>query len=199
MSLPSLAVNRPVLTSLVMILIIIGGILSYQSMGQEIFPQISMEVVTVSTFMPGASPKETEQLLTIPLEEEISKIDQIDNITSTSGENFSTILVQFDVGIDNIFEKVTEIQNQIEKVDRFPDEAEATVVRERKARFETITLSVIGRAQENEVRDFVMDFGVALKTIPGVTEVDVAGLREREIGSRSTPTVCRATVSPFSG
>ena len=187
MSLPSLAVNRPVLANLMMILIVIGGLLSYRNMGQEIFPQISTEMVTVSTFMQGASPKEIEQLLTIPLEEEISKIDQIDNITSTSAENFSTIVIQFDVGIDNIFEKVTEIQNQIEKVERFPEEAEAPEVREQKTTFETITMAVVGRASEKEVREFVIDFEIALKGIAGVAEVDVSGLREREIWVEADP------------
>ncbi len=180
-SIPSISVGRPILANLLMILVVIGGIFSYQQMGSEIFPELHLEMVTVSTVLPGASPKEVEQLLTIPIEEEISKIDEIDQLTSVSSENVSSIIIQFKVGIDSIFEKITEIQNQIEKVQRFPEEATKPDVREISPPFETLTLAVLGNAPESEVRSFVEDFRESLKTIPGVNDVDVAGLREREI------------------
>jgi len=180
-SIPSISVGRPILANLLMILVIFGGIFSYQQMGSEIFPELHLEMVTVSTVLPGASPKEVEQLLTIPIEEEISKIDEIDQLTSVSSENVSSIVIQFKVGIDSIVEKTTEIQNQIEKVQRFPEEATKPDVREISPPFETLTLAVLGNAPESEVRSFVEDFRESLKTIPGVNDVDVAGLREREI------------------
>jgi multidrug efflux pump subunit AcrB len=187
MSLPALAVRRPVLANLMMLLVLVGGVMSFRNMGSEIFPEMSIGMVTVVTVLPGASPKEVEQLLTIPLEEEIGKVDEIDQMTSTSSESVSVILVQFEVGVENIFEKVTEIQNQIEKVERFPEEAEPPEVREQKAPFELVSLSILGTAPESEVRDFVLELDEALKTIPGVTEVDVGGLREREIWAEVDP------------
>ncbi|MEE2775945.1 MAG: efflux RND transporter permease subunit [Acidobacteriota bacterium] len=181
MSLPSLAVRRPVMANLVMLLIIVGGVVSYQNMGSEIFPEIPIGMVTVTTVLPGASPKEIEQLLTIPLEEQLQKVDEIDQLTSMSAENISNIMIMFEPGVENIFEKVTEIQNQIEKVERFPGKAEPPDVREMSMPLELLTLALVGTAPEGESRDFARDLSEELKTVPGVSEIDIGGLREREI------------------
>ncbi len=181
MSVPSISVNRPILANLLMILVIVGGIFSYQQMGQEIFPEMPMEMVNVTTILPGASPKEVEQLLTIPIERELEKIDDIDVMTSTSGDGFSSIVIQFEAGVGDLFQKVTEIQNQIEKVERFPAEAERPSVTEVKASFEIMTLSLVGDAPEREMRDLSRDLRESLRRVPGIDEVTVHGLREREI------------------
>ncbi len=181
MNLPQIAVRKPVLVNLIVILILIGGVFSYQQMAKDRFPDVSIEAVMVSTLMPGASPKEIEQLLTIPMEEEIAKIDDIDEINSTSTEAMSMIVVQFESGVDNIFEKITEIQNQIEKVERFPDEAENPAVQEMKVAFDSVSVSVQGVAPESEIKEFVEDLEDEIKNLPGVDEVRVAGLRKREI------------------
>lgn len=175
-----LAVRKPVLVNLVLLLVLVGGIVSYREMPKDQFPDVSVEAVSVTTVMPGASPKEMEQLLTIPMEEEIAKIDDIDEMNSLSAEGISNIFVGFYPGVD-IFEKITEIQNQIEKVERFPEEAENPVVQEIKVDFPTLALSVVGTAPEREIKEFVDDLEDEIKNLPGVDEVRVAGLREREI------------------
>lgn len=181
MTLSELSVSRPVMVNLLVALIVIGGVVSYREMAKDQFPDVSMEMVMVTTTMPGASPKEIEQILTIPMEEQISKIDEIDEISSTSSEAVSTIMVQFEPGIESIFEKITEIQNQIEKVERFPAEAKNPQVQEMKIPFPTVSVSVRGTAPEGEIKEFVEDLEEALENLPGVDDVRVAGLREREI------------------
>ena len=107
MGITDLAVRKPVLVNLLVILILIGGVVSYRQMAQDQFPEVSMEMVMITTIMPGASPKEMEQLITTPIEEQIALIDEIDSINSTSSEAISTIMVQFEPGIESVFEKVT--------------------------------------------------------------------------------------------
>jgi multidrug efflux pump subunit AcrB len=185
-SLPSLSVRKPVLVNLLVVLTIIGGVVSYRQMPKDEMPDVAVDAVIVTTILPGASPKETEQILTIPLEEQIAKIDDIDEMNSTSMEGVSSIFVAFLPGVD-IFEKITEIQNQIEKVERFPEEAERPSVTEIKVSFDTISIAVTGTAPEREVKDFVDDFEDELKNLPGVDEVRIAGLREREIFVEADP------------
>lgn len=187
MSIASLSVRQPTLMNLLMMLVIVGGIFSYTNMPQDRFPDVSVETIIVTTVMPGASPKEMEQLITIPLEEEIAKVDEIDEMTSTSADGVSTIVLEMEPGIENFFEKITEVQNQIELVEDFPDEAEPPVVTEIKVAFDTITLAILGTAPEKEIKEFVEDFESELKIIPGVEEVDIAGLREREIWVEADP------------
>lgn len=176
----SFSVKRPVLIHLVVILLVIGGAVSYRQMAHEQFPDIDSDRAIITTVMPGASPKEIEQLITTPMEEELAKIDDIDEMQSTSSDSTSTILIFFLPGVD-LFEKITEIQNQIEKVERFPEEAENPIVVEARPNFPAIAVSVVGSSPEPEVKAFVDDFEDELKSLAGVDEIRIAGVREREI------------------
>lgn len=172
---------------MIMGLILIGGALSYWQMGRERYPDVTVDVIVISTFMSGASPKEIEQLLTIPLEEQIAKIDEIDQMTSISADGISSIFVELESSVDNVFEKLTQVQNQIELVQNFPDEADNPVVIEARIPFHTLTLSIVGFAPEHEIKAFADDLEAELNLIKGVEEVTITGLREREIWIECDP------------
>lgn len=181
MNIPDWSVRNPVLVNLLIFLVFVGGVVSYRQMAKAEYPEVMLEAVMVITVMPGTSPKEIEQLITIPLEEEIAKIDDIKRMESGSAEGMSSIMVEFDVEVDDVFDKLTEVQNQIQKVEHFPDEAEPPIVVEMRPPFSTVTVAVLGTAPEHEVKEFVDDLEDDLKNIDGVEEVRIAGLREREI------------------
>lgn len=181
MKLIELFVRQPVLVNLLVILILVSGVFSYRNMAQDQFPDVSVDIVMVTTLMQGAAPQEVEQLITTPLEEEIAKLDGIDRMTSVSSDGRSLIAIELEAGVDSIFEKVTEVQNQIEKVQNFPQEAETPIVTEIKVRFDTVTVALIGHAPETEVKKFAELLDDELNNLAGVEEVVIAGLREREI------------------
>ncbi|MEM1246283.1 MAG: efflux RND transporter permease subunit [Acidobacteriota bacterium] len=187
-SLPRLGVANPVLVHLIVILTVIAGIMAYRTMPKDQYPDVAMAAVVVTTVFPGASPKEVEQLVTIPLEEELTQLDDIDTMESTSSEGISVVFLQFDTDVDENFEKVTEVQNKINQVQRFPDDAEPSKVQEVKPPFFTATVAVLGSAPEHEVKEYTDDLENALKNLSGVAEVRVAGLREREIWVEVDPT-----------
>ena len=81
MSLPAFSVKHRFLANMLMIIATIWGFMAYRSMPKDRFPDVSVDTIMVSTVMPGASPKEMEELITIPLEEEIAKVDGIDEMT----------------------------------------------------------------------------------------------------------------------
>ena len=188
MSLPRLGVNNPVLVHLIVLLTVIAGIMAYRTMPKDQYPDVAMAAVMVSTVMPGASPKETEQLITIPLEEELAQLDDIDTMESGSAEGISTIFLQFNTDVDENFEKMTEVQNKINQVQRMPEDAEPSMVIEVKPPFFTATVAVLGSAPEHELKEFSEDLEDALKNLSGVAEVRVSGLREREIWVEVDPT-----------
>ena len=187
MSISSNSVRQPVLVNLLVLLVIVGGVFSYRNMAQEQFPDVSVDVIMISTLMPGASPKEIEELITIPLEEEFGNIDEIDSMTSISSDGSSSIMIQLESGVKNVFEKLTEVQNKIERVRNFPTEAEDPIVQEMKVPFDTVTVSLVGNAPEHIVKKFAEELEDGLKMIPGVEQVVVAGLREREIWVECDP------------
>jgi len=181
MSLGSFSVRHGVLLNIFVILVCVWGVMSFLNMPRDLFPDVTTESIMVTTIMPGASPKEIEELITIPIEEELIKVDQVDELISSSGEGASTIFMTFETGVDNFFEKVTDVQNNVNRVRDLPEDAEKPVVQEIKVAFDIITVSLVGDAPELDMREFAERLDDEIKLIDGVQEIDITGLREREV------------------
>lgn len=76
------------------------GIYSFISVPRNLNPEVNIPIVTISAFFPGASPKDVESLVTIPLENQIKKIDGVSTYRSSSSENLSLLIVEFIAGTD---------------------------------------------------------------------------------------------------
>lgn len=187
MNLGKFSVSQGVLLNLIMILLAVGGIISFMDMSRDLFPDVSTESISITTILPGASPKEVEELLTTPIEEEVANVDQIDEMISTSSEGVSNIFLTFEPGTKNFFEKVTEVQNEVDRVQDLPTDAEEPLVREIKVSFDLITVCLVGNAPEREVKEFAERLEDQVKIIPGVQEVSMQGIREREIWVEADP------------
>jgi len=151
-------------------------------MKQEAFPNISFDYVTVSTFYMGATPQEVEKLITIPLEEELEQVDDIKEITSTSIENLSTIMIQIDPDADNKDKVVQDIQTAVDRVKDLPSDIEDDpIVIERETKnMPVIQVSLTGLPYP-ELRDHAEALKERLQDIPGVAKIEKSGWLEREM------------------
>ena len=181
MSIPKFSIQQPILVNLFMIIIIAAGLFSFQNISKEEFPEIALNGVTILTTYPGVSPKEIEELITKPIEEEISDIDDIDNITSFSSEGRSLINVEFTLAAADIYRKLQEVQTEVDKVKDLPKDAEDPEITETKHLFHLITVAVVGEGMERQMKEIVDDMIYDFKKTYGVGEVEVMGEREREI------------------
>ena len=100
MNLPKLAIERPVFMSCVVIMILVLGVMAYNSLGVDLFPDVSFPFVFVTTPYQGASPEEIETQISKPLEEEFSSIQGVKKVTSSNQEGFSVVIVQFNLEVD---------------------------------------------------------------------------------------------------
>ena len=80
--------HNPVAANLIMLGIVFGGLLTIPQIRQEVFPEIEVELVTVSVAYPGAAPAEVEEAICVRIEEEIQGVDGIDRVRSTASEVF---------------------------------------------------------------------------------------------------------------
>jgi len=94
------SIKRPVFIFSIFLLSIILGLVSLERLGVDLFPDVNIPVVIVNTVYPGAGAEEVEQLVSRPLEEEISSIAGIDRLSSKNVENLSTVIVKFSLGTD---------------------------------------------------------------------------------------------------
>jgi HAE1 family hydrophobic/amphiphilic exporter-1 len=183
MNLPQLAVNRPVFVSCVVILLMIMGALAYNSLGVDLFPDVSFPYVFVSTPYQGASPEEMESLISKPLEEELSSLQGVKKVTSTNQEGFSTVVVQFTLETDakdaeqQVRDRVAFVRPQLPKgidepVIRRMDPSDQAVI-------QLSLQSTLSPADAFDLADQVVK--PQLAQVPGVGVVNIQGGTKREI------------------
>ncbi len=112
-------VRRHVLTTVLVLIAIILGVLSYTGLGVRRFPKIDFPVVTVTTVYPGGSPSEIETEITKRVEDAISSISGIDNVKSYSQQGVSAVVIQFNLDQD-VDIKAVDIRNQVDKIHQRP-------------------------------------------------------------------------------
>jgi HAE1 family hydrophobic/amphiphilic exporter-1 len=124
MSLYSSAVKKPVTTLMIFIGIIVFGIYSLVYIPIDFFPEMEPPIITVFTFYSGASAADIEENITTRLENSFSTLTNLKKITSTSKDNLSLILLEFEWG-KNLDEATNEIRDALNRVERFlPEDSE---------------------------------------------------------------------------
>jgi hydrophobic/amphiphilic exporter-1 (mainly G- bacteria), HAE1 family len=98
--LPSIAVRRPVLTTMLVVVFLVLGLFGFMRLNTELFPDIEFPVVSIIAVYPGAGPEEIELQVTDRLEEAVATLPAVDRIYSYSQQNVSMVVVQFDLGVD---------------------------------------------------------------------------------------------------
>src|SRR5690349_8480648 len=88
------------LVLLVILLVSLIGVFSFSSLPRVLNPQIKIPIVIVSTVLPGASPKDVESLVTIPIEDSVSSLSKVKTMTSSSQDSVSVVTLEFESGVD---------------------------------------------------------------------------------------------------
>ena len=126
-------IRYPIYANALIIITAMAGIFSLTMMPQSFFPELQPDKVYVNVSYPGASPEEIEQGITTRIEESLSGIKGIEEITSTSSENMSTVTVQIYEGFD-IDEVLQDVKNSVDAIYSFPQGAEKPTIQKQKSR-----------------------------------------------------------------
>ena len=132
-SLISYFIKYPIFANALIMITAIAGIFSLVVMPQSFFPELSPNKVYINTSYPGASPEEIEKGITTRIEESLSGIKGIEEITSTSSENTSNVTVQIYEGFD-IDEVLQNVKNSVDAIYSFPEGAEKPTIQKQKSR-----------------------------------------------------------------
>ncbi|PJA15439.1 MAG: AcrB/AcrD/AcrF family protein [Elusimicrobia bacterium CG_4_10_14_0_2_um_filter_56_8] len=183
MKITEIAVQKPIFTTMMILTIVVLGAFSYFRLGVDLFPNVEFPFVIVQTALRGAGPEEVESSITKPIEEAVNTISGIEDITSTSYEGLSIVMVKFilekngDVAAQEVRDKVNSVQRQL------PQGTDAPMI----AKFDMGATPVLNVVIYGD-RDLIGLTQIAKKkikenieTVNGVGAVDIVGGREREI------------------
>ena len=120
-------VHNSVAANMFMFFILIAGILTIPRIKMEVFPDISIDVISVSVVYPGASPKDVEDGICVRIEEKVQGLRGIKKISSTAIENYGVTSIEVIPG-ENIDEILDQIKMQIDAINSFPNSAEKPIV-----------------------------------------------------------------------
>ncbi|MBU4536663.1 efflux RND transporter permease subunit [Patescibacteria group bacterium] len=176
-------IRKKSFTILLIFSLIIAGLFSLVSIPKESAPEIQIPIAIVSTFLPGASAVDTERLITNKVEDQlINNLDSLDSITSTSGEGFSSIVVNFNADAD-IQLSIQKVKDEIDKVkSELPSEAEDPIVSDINFADQPILmLSITSDLPATEFIKLSQDVEDKLKSVSGVSKIIISGISEREV------------------
>ncbi|MDP5139673.1 MAG: efflux RND transporter permease subunit, partial [Spirosomaceae bacterium] len=184
MSLTELAIKRPSFVVVIFTVIALFGVLSYTSINYELLPKFNIPTLTVATVYPGASPSEIESQVTKKIEDNLSTLEGIKRIRSSSYENLSISILEMENGVD-INDALTEAQRSLNSVvPLLPDEAKApTVSKISSDDFPILKYSLSSSiSPTTEFYQFTKDKVIPeLSNIEGVSKISLIGGEERAI------------------
>jgi HAE1 family hydrophobic/amphiphilic exporter-1 len=176
-------IARPTVVVVLFTVLAFFGVLSFNNLNQELMPDMSMEAVFISTIYPGAGASEVENSVTKKIEDAMSSLESVDNITSVSMENFSMVTVELKSGTD-INRSLQNAQRKINAIrGNLPDEAEEpSLVDFNMSDIPIMTIGATSRMDETAFYDLMdKEIKPMLERIPGIGSVSLTGGQEREI------------------
>jgi multidrug efflux pump len=184
MNISSTSINRPVLATVISIVLILFGAIGYTFLGVREFPSVDPPVVTVSTNYVGANADVIESQITEPLEESINGIAGIRSLTSISSDGRSNITVEFELGVD-MEAAANDVRDRVSRAIRsLPPDTDPPVVTKSDADANPILVVMLQSNIRNlmELSDLANNvFKERLQTIPGVSEIRIWGEKKYAI------------------
>ena len=178
MSLSAVSIQRPVLTIVLSVVILIFGAIGFTYLGVREYPNVDPAVITVSTNYTGSNADVIDSQITQPLEEDISSVAGIRTISSVSREGRSQITIEFELGVD-LETAANDVRDKVAgAIGSLPTDVDPPVVAKADADATPIMVLNVSSAsrdllQLTDLADKV--FKERLQTIPGVSEVRIFG------------------------
>jgi len=183
MSLTSTSIKRPIATTMVFLIIILIGIVGFRYLPVDLLPEIESPQLSVRVNYDNVGPEEMELIVTAPLENALSGIPNVEQMSSSSSEGTSNISLQFARGT-NLDAAANNVRDALDRVrDALPVEADPPRIRQ--FRPDDFPIVIIGVRSDRNLAELTQilerEISMFFEQIPGVGSIDVWGGIQREI------------------
>jgi HAE1 family hydrophobic/amphiphilic exporter-1 len=183
MNITELSIKRTTIPVVIFTILALAGIYSYTQLNVELTPNIDVPINVVMTVYPGAAPGEVESSVTKPIEDAVSGMEGIDNITSYSLENMSIIMIELKDDMDADI-SLQDCQRKVEAIlSELPDDIEQPQYMKMDLNmFPIMSIAASSDLPEKEFFDLIdLDLAPYVSQIKGVADVELVGGNQREI------------------
>ncbi len=177
------AVNNTTTVLFLTFLIVLMGISTYISLPKENFPEVKVPKIYIGTTHPGNSPEDIENLITRPIEKELNTISSVDNITSTSIQDYSTIVVEFTTATQ-VEDALTKVKDAVDKakaelpsdLDQDPNIFEMDM-----SEFPILNINLSGNYSLDQLKEYAEYLKDEVEKFPEISKAEIHGLDEKEV------------------
>ena len=181
--LSSFSINNKISVYVLIFIVSLVGFVSYQSMPKESFPEIKQPTIYVGVAYPGNSPVDMENLVTRPIEKELKSLKGVKKFNSTSIQDYTTIIVEFDLKVE-VSKALQEVKDAVDKakVDLPSDlPADPNVFELDFSEFPVMNINLSGEYPFDVLRENAEFLEDEIEKLPEISEVDIRGLLEKEV------------------
>ena len=181
-SLTTLAIRNRTSVLVLFAFVTIGGLVSYNAIPKESFPEIEIPSIIVNTIYPGVSPTDVESLVTRKIEEELNTISGLKELASTSIEGYSSVVAEFETStnMDEALQKVRE-KVDLARPELPPDAEDPAIYEFNVDDFPMMQVNLAGGYGLVRLKEVGEDLQDRLEAIPAVLRVDLRGGLERQV------------------
>ena len=169
-----------VAANLLMFVCLFGGLLFMTRIPQEVMPDFSLDTITVTTIYAGASPSEIESGVLLAIEDSISGLTGVDEVTATAKEGKGVVTIDVIDG-QNIQKLSEDVQRAINRITTFPVDADKPQVAILETKRRVISMALYGDAPQKVLHELAEQFRDELIQDPHVTRVELEGVRPLQI------------------
>ncbi len=162
---------------LILMAIFIIGWMSYNDLPRENIPEVESNMIMINTMYSGASPEDIEEMITEPLEDAISGLDDLTGYSSTSASGYSMIRMEFEYGID-MDDTLDEVNKAVDDVSLPDDATEPNVMHLKTGEIPIMTMSITGNEDLASISAHADDIKNAIEGVSGVDSVSLNGETE---------------------
>ena len=172
--------GHSVAANLCMLLCLVGGFIAMQNIKQEVFPDLTLDVVRVTVSYPGASPDEVRKSIVEAIENVVMGIDGVDEVTSSAEEGSATVDVEVLEGAD-VQKVYQDVKSEVDRIRTFPEDAEDPEVTLLTHRREVLSLVIYGNTSPQVLHELAERTRDELLQRKDITQVEIVGVKALEI------------------
>ncbi len=187
--LSSWAIDNKMTVYVIIVILMVAGLLSYYGMPRESFPEVIETKIYVSTINPGNSAEDVEKFITEPLEEEFHDVGGVKEITSTTLQDYSLVIVEFeeDVQVDAAKQKIKDKVDQAKAETTWPNldnggKVEPNVFELNFSEEQPIlNINLTGDYPVQQLKDYAEQLQEKIELLPQIKEASIRGAEEMEV------------------